>query len=292
MMHSCTLCPRECGADRENGIGFCGAGKQIKLARAALHNWEEPCISYQAGSGTVFFSGCSLQCVFCQNFEISREHKGKEISVADLSELFLRLQSEGAVNLNLVNPTHYVLQIMEALDLVKHKLAIPVVYNTGGYDKAETLKRLEGYIDIYLPDIKYVSSELSQKYSSACNYFEIASKAVVEMHRQCGDAVFGSEGEMKKGVLIRHLVLPSHRADSKRVLEFIASTFDVSKTAISLMRQYFPTYQTSAYKEINRRLTTLEYDDVVGFARTLGFQIGFIQSKESANSIYVPDFDF
>lgn len=288
----CTQCPRACGVDRETQKGVCLSGRTVRVARASLHLWEEPCLSYGNGSGTVFFSGCPLKCVYCQNHEISAQSCGKEQSANELAAVFLGLQEKGAVNINLVNPTHFSLQILESLKLVKSYLHIPVVYNSGGYDKVETLRQLSGFIDLYLPDFKYESSVLSANYSAAPDYFEVVKGAIAEMHRQCGYAEFDEDGHMQKGVLIRHLVLPNHRDDSKRVLEYLAQNYDVTKLTLSLMRQYFPTHKAREYKELSRKLTSLEYDDVVNYASALGFVNGFIQTKESASENYVPDFDF
>lgn len=288
----CTLCPRECRADRENGRGLCGAGKGIRIARVGLHAWEEPCISYGKGSGTVFFSGCSLGCVFCQNYKISREMQGREVSRDRLCDIFLDVQKMGAANLNLVNPTHYAEDIAFALERVKDRLKIPVVYNTGGYDKAETLKKLEGLVDIYLPDIKYFSPEYSGKYSGAPDYFEVASRAVSEMIRQVGYPHFDNEGRMTRGVLIRHLVLPTLYRDSFKILDHLSENYDTDRLHVSVMRQYFPTYKAKDYPEISRKLTTLEYEKVLSYAESLGITHGFSQEKESAKEQYVPDFDF
>ncbi len=288
----CIICPRQCGADRACGTGFCGAGKSVRIARVGLHEWEEPCISYGKGSGTVFFSGCSLKCVYCQNFKISSELQGRDVTPDELCDIFLRVQDMGAVNLNLVNPTHYCEDIAYALERVRDRLKIPVVYNTGGYDRVESLERLCGLVDIYLPDLKYYSSEYSGKYSGAEDYFSVASAAIGEMHRQVGYPVFDSEGHMKKGVLVRHLVLPTLYRDSFRILDFIAENYDASKIYISIMRQYFPTHRACEYRELSRRLTTLEYEKVLSYAQKLGIVNGFSQESSSAKEQYVPDFDF
>lgn len=290
--NKCTMCPRECRRDRNREKGLCGADGSIRIARIGLHEWEEPCISYGKGSGTVFFSGCSLGCVFCQNHEISSGLKGRDISSDELPELFLKVRDMGAVNLNLVNPTHYSLDIARALYKVKDRLGIPVVYNTGAYDKVETLRAFSGLVDVYLPDLKYYSSELSYKYSGAKNYFEVAFSAIEEMFRQTGYPVFDSEGHMKRGVLIRHLVLPSMYRDSVTVLEKLAEKYDVSKLYVSIMRQYFPTHRAVEFPEISRKLTTLEYRKVLDCAERLGIVNGFTQEKSSAKEEYVPNFDF
>ncbi len=286
------MCPRECLRDRNYEKGFCGADNNIRIARVGLHLWEEPCISYGKGSGTVFFSGCSLKCVFCQNHEISSGLRGRDVSADELSDIFLRVRDMGAVNLNLVNPTHYSSDIARALDKIKDKLGIPVVYNTGGYDKVETLKKFSGLVDIYLPDVKYYSREYSLKYSGAGDYFDIAIKAVSEMLRQTGYPEFDDDGHMKKGVLVRHLVLPTLYRDSMTILGKLSECFDASKMYISIMRQYFPTHKALDYPEISRKLTTLEYQKVVKCAESLGFTNGYTQEKSSAKEEYVPDFDF
>ena len=290
--NKCMICPRRCGADRINGKGICGAGSSIRIARIGLHEWEEPCISYGKGSGTVFFSGCSLKCVFCQNNEISAGFKGVDITVEKLADEFLRLQENGAVNINLVTPTHFACDIINALDSVKHKLKIPVCYNCGGYESTEIIANLKGYIDVFMPDFKYYSSEYSLRYSRAANYFEIASNALKMMHDIAGYPIFDDEGHMKKGVLVRHLVLPYLYKDSINILEYLASEYDTSKMGLSIMSQYFPTENCKNYPEINRRITTLEYMKVVNKALELGFVNAYIQDKNSADSSYVPDFDY
>ena len=291
-MSKCTMCPRKCGRDREKERGICGADKNVRIARVGLHEWEEPCISYGKGSGTVFFSGCSLGCVFCQNHEISGGLSGRDVSPEELCDIFLSVRDMQAVNLNLVNPTHYSLDIARALYKIKEKLGIPVVYNTGGYDSTETLKEFYGLVDIYLPDIKYYSPEYSLKYSGAKDYFAVAEKAVSEMFSQVGYPVFDNEGHMKSGVLIRHLVLPALYRDSMAILDSLANTYDREKLYVSIMRQYFPTYKAFDFPEISRRLTTLEYQKVVNHARSLGIVNGFTQEKSSAKEEYVPKFDF
>lgn len=286
----CELCPRKCGADRISGVGFCGEGAELRAAKAYLHRWEEPCLSGENGSGTVFFSGCSLKCVFCQNYKISSENFGQVISEERLGEIFLELQEKGAHNINLVSPTHFVPQIISALDLVKGKLNIPIVYNTGGYERVETLKMLEGYIDIYLPDFKYYDDEIARKYSAAGDYFEVVCAAIDEMFRQVGAAEFGEDGLMKKGIIIRHLTLPNHRHDSLAVLEEIASQWGTEDILLSLMSQYTPFYRSSEFPEISRRISTFEYNSVLKRAEELGFK-GFMQEKSSAKEEYTPDFD-
>lgn len=286
---ACTLCPRNCKADRSKTVGLCGVSDKIRVAKAYLHMWEEPCISGKNGSGTVFFSGCNLKCCFCQNYEISHKSFGKEITVQRLADIFLELQEKGAENINLVSGTQFVPQIISALDLVKHRIKIPVVYNTGGYETIETLKLLEGYIDIYLPDLKYFSSELSQKYSKAENYLVYASKAVSEMHRQQPELVY-EDNLLKKGVIIRHLILPRCRHDSMKIIDWIYKNLPEKSYLISLMSQYTPAYMSCEHPEINRRISTFEYNSVLN--KIIEYDMnGFFQDRNSAVLDYTPDFD-
>lgn len=288
---NCTLCPRKCGADRLNGTGFCGGGKEIRAAKAYRHMWEEPCLSGTNGSGTVFFSGCGLRCVFCQNYKISAENAGKEITPSRLGEIFLELQQQGAHNINLVTAGHYVPQVITALDNIKHKLDIPVAYNSGGYELVSTLKMLEGYIDIYLPDFKYYDNEIAAKYSSAPDYREIACEALEEMYRQVGAPQYSEDGLLKKGMIVRHLILPTHRHDSINVFEELKRRFGTEKILVSLMRQYTPFYHSSEFKELTRKVYAFEYDSVLAKINELGFS-GFVQDKTAADEEYIPDFDF
>jgi putative pyruvate formate lyase activating enzyme len=289
---SCSLCPRNCRVNRHVSTGFCGCGDTIKAARAALHHWEEPCISGDRGSGTVFFSGCTLGCCFCQNYSISQEHFGKEITSRELSHIFLRLQDEGAHNINLVTATQYLPSVLKALDLIKSKLTIPVVYNCGGYESEEIIKELAPYIDVWLPDLKYFSSELSSCYSKAPDYFTAASKAIKQMIRQTGAPQFDSEGIlMKKGVIIRHMVLPGAKEDSIRLLHWMKDELPEGMYYISLMSQYTPFYRSGSFPEINRRITSYEYGKVVDEAIRLGLDQGFMQEKSSAKEEYTPPFD-
>ncbi len=289
-MTGCNICPRNCNVVRTNGkVGFCLCGNKIKIAKYMLHHWEEPVISGKNGSGAIFFSGCSLKCVFCQNREISRQPKGNEVTPQELADIILDLQKKGAHNINLVTPTHFADQIIEALDIVKPKLKIPVVYNTSGYEKVETLQKLGGYVDIYLPDFKYYSSELSDKYSKAPDYFEVTSKALLEMYRQVGKVMLDENGIMQKGMIVRHLVLPSCRKDSIRVLEKLAKLVPVSDIKLSLMSQYTPEGAPEEYHELSRRVTTFEYNSVLEKTLELGFD-GFFQEKESATKTYTPEF--
>lgn len=286
----CTLCPRECGADRTQNPGVCGADRRIKAAKAQLHYWEEPCISGKNGSGAVFFSGCALKCVFCQNYTISKKNKGINISPERLGEIFLELQKQGAHNINLVNPTHYVPQIVCALDNIKRRLDIPIVYNSGGYEKKETLKMLEGYIDVYLPDLKYTNRNISAKYSKADNYFEYASKAILEMHRQQPKLIV-KDGILKKGLIIRHLILPGCRHDSISAVKWLGENIPDKSFLFSLMSQYTPNENCMNYPEINRKITTFEYKSVLKTVWEYGID-GYSQERSSAQTAFTPDFDF
>lgn len=287
----CNLCPRECSVNRAADTGFCRCGEKIKVARAALHFWEEPCISGQRGSGTVFFSGCTLRCCYCQNEKISREAFGKEISVQRLADIFLELQDKGAQNINLVTATQYIIPVIKALDLAKPRLHIPVVYNCGGYERVETVKALNGYIDIFLPDLKYYSGELSRDYSGAPDYFSVASRAITAMIEQAGAPVLNDGGMMQKGVIIRHLVLPGGRKDSINILRWISENLPKDRFFISLMSQYTPYKANFKYTVLNRRITTFEYESVINEAVRLGLDKGFMQERSSAKEEYTPPFD-
>ena len=286
----CLICPRECNVSRDDAFGFCGQNNEIKIARAALHYGEEPCISGSGGSGTVFFTGCSLKCVFCQNYKLSSQYFGSSISIERLSEIFLELQLQGAENINLVTPTHYITQIIKALDKVKDKLNIPVVYNTGGYEKVEALKLLDDYIDIYLTDIKYFDSKYAAKYSGAENYVKYSFSAAEEMLRQ-KNLLFSENGMIKKGVVIRHLVLPGLRADSLNVLAEVNRRFGTDSFVLSLMSQYTPNNNLEKFPELNRKITTFEYKSVINKALELGFKYCYMQDTSSACEEYIPAFD-
>ena len=292
ILKKCTLCPRECGINRYEKPGFCLADNKIRVARADLHMWEEPPISGEKGSGTVFFSGCNLRCVFCQNYDISRENFGKEISVERLAEIFIELQGKGANNINLVTPTHFIDGIVKALNL-SHKmgLKLPIVYNTSSYEKVESLKKLDGIVDIYLPDFKYMDSALSARYSNAENYSEVAKKAIAEMVRQVGGPQFDEKTDlMTKGVIVRHLVLPGQTADSKKIIKYLYDTYG-DDIFISIMRQYTPFGKLEDYPEINRKITDEEYDEVVDFAVDIGVENGFLQDEEAASESFIPKFN-
>lgn len=295
MKKVCTLCPRNCGVDRENGEkGICGQTAELKVARAALHFWEEPCISGTTGSGTVFFSGCSLRCVFCQNESIANGSVGKVITVERLAEIFLELQQQGANNINLVTPGHFIPQIKESLLLAKAQgMTLPVVYNTGSYESVEALRSLEGLVDIYLPDFKYMSSVLSGKYSHAADYADVAKAAIAEMVRQTGEPVFDEEGEdglIKKGTIVRHLTLPGCMEDSKAILKYLHETY-AEQIYISIMNQFTPLENVALFPELNRKITEEEYDELIDYAIDLGIEQGFIQEGETAEESFIPQFD-
>lgn len=286
-MDGCILCPRQCGVDRTKRTGYCGTGSLPKVARAAKHHWEEPCISGTEGSGTVFFSGCTLGCVFCQNREISRGGIGREVTVEHLADIFKRLEGQGVHNLNLVTPTHFTPQILQALELAKP--AVPIVMNCGGYERVETLRQWEGKVQVYLPDLKYFSPELSAKYSAAPDYFAVASEAILEMHRQQPELVW--EGDLlKKGLIVRHLVLPGCMKDSLEILDFLDNNLPKDSFLLSLMSQYTPNENCKGFPEINRRVTTYEYRKVADRAAELGFS-GFAQDRRSAKEEYTPPFN-
>ncbi len=291
--NECALCPRMCRADRRNGEnGFCGQPWDMRVSRVSLHHFEEPPISGTRGSGTIFFFGCTLRCEFCQNKAIIHSHgEAKTYSPRELADAMFSLRDMGAHNINLVTPTHFASQIAKAIEIAKPSLGIPIVYNTSGYEREETLKLLDGLIDVYLPDFKYVSSELSSKYSAAPNYAKLAVKALAEMYRQRGDAVTDDDGIMRSGVIVRHLVLPSARKDSMAALRLIADTVPVSGILLSLMSQYTPEFaMDSPHKELHRRLTSFEYNSVADLAIELGFK-GYLQGLSSASSSYTPDFN-
>lgn len=289
-LSKCDICPRKCGVNREKGeLGFCKMKDKIKIARYSLHYWEEPIISGEAGSGTIFFSGCNLKCIFCQNYKISSENMGKEISVERLKEICLELQNMGANNINLVTGTHFLPLIKEALILAKKEgLTIPIVYNTSSYENVESLKEMEGLIDIYLPDLKYYDNKLAENFSLANNYFEIATNAIKEMVRQTGKPVI-ENNIMKKGVIVRHLLLPNHLEDSKKIIKYLHDTYD-EDIYISIMNQYTPIKKFDKYPELNRTLTDKEYDELVNYACDLNITQAFIQEGETCKESFIPDF--
>lgn len=285
----CTLCPRQCGVDRTNGeLGFCRQPAKLFAARAAAHYWEEPVISGSYGSGAVFFSGCTLKCVFCQNGTISQENLGKEISSTHLREIFLRLIEDGVQNINLVTPTHFLPSILPALS---PKLPVPVVYNCGGYERVETLKELEGLIDIYLPDMKYSDPSLAGKLSHAPDYVSVAQAAITEMYRQVGSAVIEDE-QLRRGMLVRHLILPGYLDNTLGVLDWFAEAFPNGDVLFSLMSQYVPMGKAKALPPLDRVITEAEYDAAVSYLDFLGIQTGYTQDFSAASEAYIPDFSF
>ena len=290
-LNSCTICPHNCKVNRNNGqIGRCRSGNKVKIALASVHNYEEPCISGKNGSGTIFFSNCNLSCIYCQNYKISQLGKGYELSVEELANIMLEQQEKGVNNINLVTPTMYAYQIIEAIKIArKNGLNIPIVYNTNGYENVKTIQDLNGYIDIYLPDLKYYSNELSKKYSKVDNYFKYTTEAIKEMYRQVGCPVFDENGIIQKGLIIRHLVLPNHLQNSKHVLKWIKENMP-EDTYVSVMAQYFPTYKAKEDDLINRKLTKKEYKEIEEFLYTLDLKNGYMQELGEHEEEYVPDF--
>ena len=288
---NCNLCPRRCGVNRTKRVGFCGAGEKVRIALVSLHQWEEPCLVGAKGAGTVFFSYCSLRCVYCQNHAISHGGQGVEVTTERLAEIFLEQQARGAATLDLVTPTHYVPQIIAALDIAKARgLTLPVVYNSSAYENVETIEALKGYVDIYLPDMKYMSTASGGEYSAAADYFAAASAAITRMVEQVGPVQFTADGQLRRGVLVRHMVLPGHRHESMDIVKWLWETF--GKTVqVSLMNQYTPMYKAAEHKPLNRRLTTFEYDSVVDYALQLGMENAYIQERRSASAEFVPDFN-
>lgn len=292
ILSNCTLCPRRCGANRENGqIGFCGADNQIKIARCDLHFWEEPCISGKNGSGTVFFSHCPMRCVYCQNHKISHLGVGKVISTKELADCFLSLAQKGANNINLVTPTHYVPQIVEAVALAKKQgLKLPIIYNSSGYESIETIKLLDGTVDVYLPDLKYFDDRYAIRYSGAKNYFEIASRAIFEMFSQVGKCVFDKNGIIKKGVIVRHLMLPHLLFDSKKVIDYLFKAYG-DDIFISIMNQYTPVATLPKdFPELNKKISEEYYNTLVDYAVGLGVKNAYIQEGDTAKESFIPEF--
>lgn len=289
---SCKLCPRKCGVNRKNGeVGFCGATDKLKIARSDLHFWEEPCISGDKGSGTVFFSHCTLKCVYCQNYNISTKNQGRIICESDLADCFLELQKKGALNINLVTPTHYVPQIIDALKIAKTSgLTLPVLYNTSGYENPETLELLKGYVDIFLPDFKYFSHNLAKKYSGAEDYPDVAKRAIAKMFELVGKCRFDEKGIIRKGVIVRHLMLPNHEADSKKILEYLYKTYG-DDIYISIMSQYTPLETLpKEFPELATPIDMKVYDGVLDYAVDLGIENAFVQDGESVNESFIPEF--
>lgn len=289
---NCRLCPRECGADRTRGFGACKVGNTITAARAALHMWEEPCISGDEGSGAVFFSGCNLGCVYCQNREIALGHSGRTITQDRLCEIYMELQEKKANNINLVTAGHYLPIVIESIKRArKSGLTIPIVYNSSGYEKVEAIESLDGIVDIFLPDFKYISSEMAARYSNAPDYPEVAKRALAQMVKQTGDAKFDERDMMKRGVIVRHLILPGHIKESKEAIRYLYETYG-DQIYISIMNQYTPMPGIEKrFKNLGRTITQKEYDEVVDYAIDLGVENGFIQEGETAKESFIPQFD-
>ena len=291
-LKKCTICPHKCGIDRTKNIGRCKSTDKVKIALYSTHNFEEPCISGEKGSGTIFFSNCNLNCVFCQNYEISQQGRGREIEIEELAEIMLKQQEKGVENINFVTPTSYSIQIKEAIIIAKENgLKIPIVYNTNGYENVETLRELEGLIDIYLPDLKYYYNSLGKKFSKVDNYFEIATNAIKEMYRQVGRPILNEKGVMQKGLMVRHLILPNNIENSKRCLKWLKENFN-DKIYISLMAQYFPTYKAKEISEINRKLTPKEYEEIENYLYDLDIENGYIQELGEHEEEYVPKWEY
>lgn len=292
VLKSCTLCPRECKVDRTIGqTGLCGMTSKIKVARIAPHYYEEPPISGENGSGAIFFSGCNLKCIFCQNYNISTNNFGTEISINKLAQKMIELQNKKVHNINLVTPTHYIPQIREAIKQAKKMgLTIPIIYNTSSYEKVESLKMLDGLIDVYLPDLKYFDDFLAIRYSKAPNYFNTAIDAIEEMYRQTGPVVLDENGLIKKGLIVRHLMLPNQIEDSKKILEYLHLIYN-DNIFISIMNQYTPLEQVKNIDELNRPITKKEYDDLIDYAYDLGIHNAFVQEEETCKESFIPDFD-
>ena len=289
----CEICPFRCKVNRLSGqVGRCGCGDKIKVAKYQLHYFEEPCISGKSGSGTVFFSNCNFKCIFCQNYKISQEGKGNEVTIEELANIFLKLQQEGANNINLVTPTMYAYQIIEAIKLARmNGLNLPIIYNSNGYENVVTLRDLRGYVDVYLPDLKYYADELAIKYSKAPNYFKIATNAILEMINQVGLPEFDENGMIKKGVIIRHLVLPGHIQNSKHILKWLKENVE-GNAYVSVMAQYFPTYKAKEDEYLNRKLTRKEYSEIALYLYLLDIQNGYMQELGNQEEEYVPEVVF
>ena len=287
----CNLCPRNCNIDRSIQKGYCGQTDKIKVARASLHNWEEPCISGDRGSGTVFFSGCGLRCVFCQNFDIANGDAGKEITVERLAEIFCELKEKGAHNINLVTGDHFVPEIIKALEIAKaNGMDIPIVFNTSSYINKETLKKLENYVDIYLADFKYFDNETAKKYSNAENYLQVAKTAIEEMVSQKGIPVYDDDGIMTKGVIVRHLLMPGYLQESKAIIRYVYEEYG-ERVVLSIMNQYTPLKQVEKYPEINRNVLDEEYESLINYAISIGVKEAYIQEGETAEESFIPPFD-
>ncbi len=293
MLEKCMVCPRNCGINRSIGRrGFCKCDDKIKIALVSKHMFEEPCISGKEGSGTIFFSNCNLNCVYCQNYKISQEGLGKQVNIERLAEIMIEQQERNVNNINLVTPTMYVYQIIEAIKIAKKNgLSIPIIYNSNGYENIETIKLLDGYIDVYLPDLKYYYDNIAVKYSNAANYFEIATKAIKEMCKQVGKTKLNEKGIITKGVIIRHLVLPNHIQNTKNILKWIKNNID-EEVYVSIMAQYFPTFKADKYDELNRKISFSEYNKVKKYVEIIGLKNGFIQNRGNNEEKYVPNFNY
>ena len=291
-MRCCTICPHNCKIDRTKNPGRCKSTDKVKIALYSIHNFEEPCISGENGSGTIFFSNCNMNCVFCQNYEISQLGRGKEITIEELADIMIKQQEKNVQNINLVTPTSYVLHIIEAIKIARKKgLKIPIVYNTNGYECVEALKLLEGYIDIYLPDLKYYYNDLAKRYSKVDNYFEIATKAIQEMYRQVGAPVLDENGVMKRGLMVRHLILPNEVQNSKKVLKWIKENMDAN-IYVSIMAQYFPTYRAKEIPELSRKITKEEYEKIENYLYEIDLENGYIQELGEHEEEYVPTWEY
>lgn len=298
-MKKCVMCPRNCGVDRENNeTGYCGESSEIRVAKTSLHQWEEPCITGRKGSGTVFFTGCNMKCIFCQNHVIAENTVGKTVSKEELAELFLRLQDHGAANINLVTAAHFIDAVAESIKIAKnHGLILPVVYNSSAYEKVEMLRKLDGLVDIYLPDLKFMDPEISEKYAKAADYFVVAEKAIKEMVRQVGKPLFSEkmsgdseEPVMQKGVIVRHLVLPGHTKEAEKILRYLYETYH-NDIFISIMNQFTPVVHQKVYQNLNRCLTRREYQKVIQYALDLGIENAYIQEGNVASESFIPIFD-
>lgn len=292
MLNNCILCPKKCNVNRNKGkLGFCKSGNKIKIAKAYLHKWEEPCITGINGSGTIFFSGCNLRCLYCQNYYISELNNGVEIDIKRFADICLELQKNGASNINLVTPTHYIPLIIEGLKIAKEKgLNIPIVYNSSGYERVETIKLLAGIVDIYLPDFKYYDDLYAEKYSQCHNYFKYASEAIDEMIRQKPKCIFDKDGRMLEGVIIRHLILPDREGDSKKILKYLYDKYQ-NKVFYSIMNQYTPVRKCK-YEELNKQIDSKTYDEIINYAWNLGIRNAFIQEEGTVDESFIPNFDF
>ena len=287
----CNLCPRNCNVDRENGeVGFCGASDELVIARYSLHMWEEPVLSGETGSGTIFFSYCNMRCCFCQNYEISELHKGRAVSIEEFSDICLELQNSGANNINLVTPTHYVTWLVKGLKLAKERgLTIPVVYNSSGYDSVDAIRMLEGLVDIYLPDLKYYDNVYGEKYSKCREYFKYSSLAIDEMVKQVGNVEIDCNGIMKKGVIVRHMMMPNNLEDSKKIIKYLYDKYH-NDVIISIMNQYTPVRKLE-YETLNYKVSDIDYDELIDYAYDLGVRNAFIQEGSTQDESFIPDFD-